>query len=417
MKKTLIYALLALTASLAQAQEANLPAAPGHIVVGYYPSWGVYGKNYFVQDIPADKITHINYAFANVNAEGKCVLGDPWADIQNGNLGMVGEGEKALKGNFAAIKHLKARHPNLKVMISVGGWTFSKYFSVAARTPESRKAFVDSCVNMFILGQFDGVDPQYGQGVFDGIDIDWEYPVVVGNEGNIVDPSDKQNYTLLMEEFRQALNKVSVSTGQEYQLSIAASASPTILTQHMETANLANVLDFINLMTYDFHGSWDRTTNHHSSLFASGKEPAGDTNSVENTVKTVIGLGVDPRQIVVGVPFYGYTFKEVGSEGNGLYQPTTGGAPGTLGETGILSYSDILKLEMNPNYRKYRDRQTKTVWLYSKKDLNFVAYDDPDTIKDKVAFIKKMGLGGAMFWELSQDGGSLLNVLDAGLNP
>ncbi|GEM48203.1 glycoside hydrolase family 18 protein [Deinococcus cellulosilyticus] len=419
MKRKLLTGMLALTVSLAQAQQAETPEipAPEHIVVAYYPSWGVYGKNYFVQDIPADKITHINYAFANVNAEGKCVLGDPWADVQNGNLGVVGEGDKALKGNFAAIKQLKAKHPSLKVLISVGGWTFSKYFSVAARTPESRKAFVDSCVNMFIHGQYDGVDPQYGQGVFDGIDIDWEYPVVMGNAGNIVDPSDKQNYTLLMEDFREALNRASLQTGQEYQLTIAASASPTILREHMETANLANVLDFINLMTYDYHGSWDATTNHHSSLYASDREPSGDINSVDNTVQTVLDLGVDPRQIVVGIPFYGRSYKEVESGNNGLYQKTTGGGPGTLGEAGVLKYADVLKLEMNPNYRKFRDRQTRTTWLYSKKDGIFVAYDDPDTIKDKVKYIRKLGLGGAMFWELSQDDGSLLNVLDAGLNP
>ncbi|WP_051964063.1 glycoside hydrolase family 18 protein [Deinococcus misasensis] len=417
MQKALLSSLLVLTISLAQAQEATDTPEPEHIVVGYYPSWGVYGKNYFVQDIPADKITHINYAFANVNQEGKCVLGDPWADVQNGNLGVVGEGEKALKGNFAAIKQLKAKHPNLKVMISVGGWTFSKYFSVAARTPESRKAFVDSCVNMFILGQFDGVDPEYGRGVFDGIDIDWEYPVVKGDPGNIVDPSDKRNYTLLMEDFREALNKASVQTGQEYQLSIAASANPTLLTEHMESAALADVLDFINIMSYDYHGSWDSTTNHHSALYASGKDPSGGQSSVDNTVQTLLNLGVNPKQIVVGVPFYGRSYKEVEPGNNGLYQKYNGAGPGTLGEAGILKYADILKLEMNPNYRKFRDRDTRTVWLYSKKDRVFVAYDDPDTLQDKVAYVKKLGLGGMMFWELSQDDSSLLNVMDAGLNP
>src|ERR671936_1709812 len=207
-------------------------------VVGYYIEWGIYGRNYKVKDVKtsgsADKLSVINYAFGNVAPDSSgnvvCKLGDEWADYQKpwtaeeSVTGAEVTWPRPLLGNFEELRALKAQYPNLKVLISLGGWTWSRYFSDAALTKESRERFVSSCIDLFIKGNLP--DPGWGgmggpgaaAGLFDGIDIDWEWPGSEGNAGNLISDRDRANLTRLLEEFRRQLDRYGKATGRDYLL-------------------------------------------------------------------------------------------------------------------------------------------------------------------------------------------------------
>jgi len=387
-------------------------------IVGYFTQWGIYGRNYQVSHIPAAKLTHINYAFSNISADGKCVLGDVFADIDKGG-GWTGEWDPGqLRGNFRAFKELKRTQTHLKVLISVGGWTWSKYFSQVAATAASRTAFVKSCVDMFIKGQYPGVDAANGVGVFDGIDIDWEYPVGGGLPGNTNNPADKQNYTALMAEFRSQLNAVTAQTGKPYLLTIATGASPALLANQQETKNLSNILDWINVMAYDYHGSFESTVNFHSALNRVTNDPGASAGFyTDGSVAKMLELGVAPNKIVVGVPFYGRGWGGVPNVNNGLFQngvPTRGTwDDGQSGLTGVFDYKDVKANyeRAGSGYSKFTHPEAKQAYVYSPSTQVWIAYDDPQTLHAKSDYILSKNLGGAMFWELSGDDGSLLDVL------
>ncbi|MCP3100211.1 glycosyl hydrolase family 18 protein [Myxococcus sp. K15C18031901] len=387
-------------------------------IVAYFTQWGIYGRNYQVANIPAAKLTHVNYAFSNVSADGKCVLGDLFADIDKGG-GWPGEWDPGqLRGNFRALKELKKTQPHLKVLISVGGWTWSTYFSRAAASAASRTAFVKSCVDLFIRGQFPGVTPVNGEGVFDGIDIDWEYPVGGGLPGNTNSPADKQNYTLLMAEFRSQLNAVTAQTGKPYLLTIATGASPDLLANKQETKNLSNVLDWINVMSYDYHGAFESTVNFHSALNRVTGDPAASTGFyTDGSVAKMLELGVAPEKIVVGVPFYGRGWGGVPNVNNGLFQsgvPTKGTwDDGQSGLTGVFDYKDIKANyeRAGSGYSKFVHPEARQAYVYSPSTGVWIAYDDPSTLNAKADYILNKGLGGAMFWELSGDDGTLADTL------
>ncbi|MFY2563587.1 glycosyl hydrolase family 18 protein [Corallococcus terminator] len=387
-------------------------------IVGYFTQWGIYGRNYQVSNIPAAKLTHINYAFSNISADGKCVLGDVFADIDKGG-GWTGEWDPGqLRGNFRAFKELKRTQTHLKVLISVGGWTWSKYFSQVAATAASRTAFVKSCVDMFIKGQYPGVDAVNGVGVFDGIDIDWEYPVGGGLPGNTNNPADKQNYTALMAEFRSQLSAVTAQTGKPYLLTIATGASPALLANQQETKNLSNILDWINVMAYDYHGSFESTVNFHSALNRVTNDPGASAGFyTDGSVAKMLELGVAPNKIVVGVPFYGRGWGGVPNVNNGLFQngvPTRGTwDDGQSGLTGVFDYKDVKANyeRAGSGYSKFTHPEAKQAYVYSPSTQVWIAYDDPQTLHAKSDYIISKSLGGAMFWELSGDDGTLLDVL------
>ncbi|NTX11514.1 glycosyl hydrolase [Myxococcus sp. CA056] len=391
---------------------------PSKRIVGYFTQWGIYGRNYQVAHIPAAKLTHINYAFSNISADGRCVLGDVFADIDKGG-GWAGEWDPGqLRGNFRAFKELKRTQTHLKVLISVGGWTWSKYFSQVAASAASRTAFVKSCVDLFIKGQYPGVDPVNGAGVFDGIDIDWEYPVGGGLPGNTNSPADKQNYTLLMAEFRSQLNAVTTQTGKPYLLTIATGASPDLLANKQETKNLSNILDWINVMSYDYHGAFESTVNFHSALNRVTGDPMANTGFyTDGSVAKMLELGVAPNKIVVGVPFYGRGWGGVPNVNNGLFQsgvPTRGTwDDGQSGLTGVFDYKDVKANyeRAGSGYTKFTHPEAKQAYVYSPSTGVWIAYDDPQTLHAKSDYILSKNLGGAMFWELSGDDGTLVDVL------
>lgn len=382
------------------------PSINGKKIVGYFAEWGIYQKNYHVSDIPANKLNVINYAFAKPTSSGDVVLFDEWAAVQRPYPGdMAGQ---PLLGNFNQLIKLKQAHPHLVTMISIGGWTLSGEFSDIALTSSSRDRFARSAIAFM---------KKYG---FDGLDIDWEYPVGGGLGSNKVRPQDKQNYTLLLQELRRQLDVAGNNDGKKYYLSIAAPAGPGNIA-NFELAKIAAACDWINLMAYDLHGDWENPTNHHACLYA----PAGDPLSVEKAVTTYLAAGVPPAKLVVGVPFYGRGWKGVGPTANGLRQPSAGGMPGTYPPDMEWEYRDILnRLTTRPGvYKRFWDDTAKAPWIYAAGENGgtFVTYEDTESLGHKTQFIKDRSLGGIMFWELSSDSkspaDSLLQKISDGLKP
>ena len=352
-------------------------------IVAYYTAWATYGRNYQVAEIPADKITHINYAFANI-ANGECVLGDSYADIDKAFAGDTWD-QGALRGNFNQLQKLRQEHPRLKTLISIGGWTWSKNFSEAAATPQSRDAFVTSCVDFM---------KQYG---FDGIDVDWEYPVSGGLYPGVA--ADKPNYTALLADFRQALDAEERADGRDYYLTIAAPAGPTTI-PNLEADKMGSALDWMNLMSYDFHGSWDPITGHNAPMSVGPKDTATGF-SVSDAVDAYLATGFPANKLVLGVPFYGRGWEGVSATDAGLYQPARGASVGTW-EKGVFDYHDIVANYL-PTMTRYWDEAAQVPYLYDPARGLWITYDDPQSMKAKTDFIKERGLGGAMFWELSND--------------
>jgi chitinase len=398
-------------------------------VTGYFTNWGVYGRNYIVNDIKtsgsADKLTHIFYAFATVTPDLKCGLSDPWSDHgirYDATRSVDGQPDlwwpPQLAGSFNQLQKLKLQYPHLKVMISVGGWTLSDNFSDAALTPASRQAFVASCVDMFIRGHVGSEDDTAMAGLFDGIDIDWEYPGAPGETNNFR-PEDTQNFTALMAEFRKQLDAEGAITGKRYQLSAATAAAESIASK-IELAKVSKIIDFFAVMAYDYHGAWNASTNFLAPLLGSPRDPAGPKLNVNATVAYYLSKGVPARKIDLGVPFYGIGWAGVPATRGGLYQSATGPAAGVWG-AGVNDYEVLAGLAADPasGFKSYRDLLSGgSFWIYNPTTQVFWSYDDAVTARIKGEYAGALGLGGVFFWELSNDDpqATLLNALHKGVN-
>ncbi|MDE1713395.1 glycosyl hydrolase family 18 protein, partial (plasmid) [Chromobacterium amazonense] len=322
---------------------------------------------------------------------------------------MDGKGDNwndPLRGNFNQLRKLKLVNPQLKVLISLGGWTWSKNFGKFAATDAGRKAMVSSCIDLYIKGNLPVGENAGGQavalGVFDGFDIDWEYPGGGGLPTNTVDPNDRQNYTLLLAEFRNQLNALSTANKRRYYLT-AAIGSGVDKIRNTEPAAYSSYLDWINVMTYDFHGGWDAKgpTNFQSNLYRDPAAPVtGDQvyYTVDDAVKTLVNAGVPRAKINVGLPFYGRGWAGVaaGPKGDGLYQVATGPAKGTY-EQGIEDYRILVKRSA----KQFNSPVVKQLWTYDGNE--FWSYDDPATIRGKLDYVRSQQLGGVFSWSLDGD--------------
>jgi chitinase len=396
-------ALLILGALAANAQRVNM-------AYFYNGDNGYSPKNIAVSGAAA-RLTHLVYAFGKPTATG-CEVSDRQADYErpyDASESVDGKADStqrhAVRGNFGQLLKLKAAYPRLKVLISLGGWTLSSHFSEAASTAASRQAFVASCVGLFIKGDLgDGMSIA---GLFDGIDVDWEYPGACGNTCAF-SAADPQNFTALAAEFRRQLDRLD----KRYLLTIA---TPGVHDQYslLELNAVHPYVNYINLMTYDLHGTWEKTTNHHAALYANPAEPAENANrNVDRAVTDYLAAGVPPGKLVLGVPFYGHGWKGVPNANNGLYQPAAGPA-----KAGDESGSGGYRLLKDLGYPGFRDPVAQAFWVYSAATGVFWSYDDPASLVNKTNYIKSKGLAGAMSWELSNDDASatLLTTLADGL--
>ena len=383
--------------------RSEVPMNSTYRLVGYYASWDVYERAMFLTRIQTGRLTHINYAFSNISPDGQCILGDADADTQRffgiGNsVSGTPDAIDGARGNFHQLALLKDNNPNLKVLISIGGWTWSNRFSDAALTDASRQKFVKSCIDLYLV--------QY-RGTFDGVDIDWEYPVGGGlTPGR---PEDKHNFTLLMEEFRRQMDALAQSSGRTYLLTFAASASREAM-GNLELGEVSKSVDWINLMAYDFHVATEPTTGFLAPLYGSPRDPDPNSRANENVdaaVRGYLAAGVPAKKIVLGIPFYGRAWQ--GATGDGLFAPAAGPASAKY-EPGYMDYTELLGGPLL-NYQQHWDDDAKAPWLFDPASGTFITYDDAQSIQWKVKYLQEHGLGGAMIWELGTDGGNLLKPL------
>ena len=400
--------------------------------VGYYIQWGLYGRGFNVKNLDtsgeAGKLTDLDYAFGNVAPEGDaitCQSGDVWADYEkpiaaeNSVDGVADQWGEALNGNFGQLLKLKAKYPKLKVLLSLGGWSWSKYFSDAALTDASRQALVSSCVDRFIkgnlpfLGPGDAGGPGSAAGLFDGFDIDWEWPGSDGNAGNIIRPEDKANFSSLLAEFRRQLDAYGSQTHKHYTLSAFLPAAPAKIAAGFDGQQIFDSLDYGNMQGYDFHGTWESVTNQQSAIRVPSGAPTTPDFSLDSSVRAWLQAGARPEQLVLGIPSYGQGWTGVSGGGDGLFQPASGPAAGTWGP-GNEDYK-VLKTLPSKGFTVHRDVISGFAWLFD--GTTFWTYDDPAVVLQKALYIRLHGLGGAMMWELSgdDDTGTLTKTIHFGL--
>ncbi|MCQ8773340.1 glycoside hydrolase family 18 protein [Streptomyces telluris] len=365
------------------AADPDDTAADGK-VVGYFTNWGVYERNYHVKNIEtsgsAARLTHINYAFGNVT-NGKCTIGDAYADYDKAYTAAGSVDGKAdtwddgaLRGNFNQLRKLKKLHPNLKVVWSFGGWTWSGGFGEAARNPA---AFAESCYGLV-------KDPRWAD-VFDGIDIDWEYPNACGLT---CDTSGRESFVKLMAALRAKFGTRNLVTA-----AITADASNGGKIDAVDYAGAARYVDWYNPMTYDYFGAWEAKgpTAPHSPLTSYSGIPRAGFNT-DATITKLKSLGVPSSKLLLGLGFYGRGWT-------GVTQPAPGGtatgpAKGTY-EAGFEDYR-VLKTKCPAN-------GTVGGTAYAKCGSDWWSYDTPSTIAGKMSYKNQQGLGGTFFWELSGD--------------
>ncbi len=338
-------------------------------IVSYIRTWElkkVNGKNVFwkAEDIRGDLLTDLNIGFAEIrNGADLFIRSLEWDDPFS-NL-------------FQELRKIKETYPSLRINLSIGGWGVDG-FSDIGFYKELRERFVNNVINW--VEKYD----------FDGVDIDWEYPV---SGGGVIKsrPSDRENFTLIMQELKNSLDAIKDKTGKNYTLSFAGGGFSEYL-NWIEPSKLSKIVDYVNIMAYDFYGEWSKTTGHHANLYRSAYQP--DNLSVDNAVNEYIDAGFQPERIVVGVPFFGKVWEGVKNQNHGLYQRYTK----ALYQDGI-GYDDILNLIPFYSLKKYWDETAKAPFLYN-GDV-WISYDNKDSLKLKINYIKESNLGGVMIWEYS----------------
>jgi len=418
--RRLVAVAAAATSIVAVSPVAAQAHGTSYVKVGYFTQWGIYGRNFQLSKVQksgaAARLTHLNYAFGTVTADGVCASADPWADWQtpfSAELSVDGVGDVAgqpIAGNLNQLAELKAKNPKLRVLISLGGWTGSAYFSDAALTDASRKKLVSSCVDLWIKGNLPGLAPGVAANIFDGVDLDWEWPGSDGNAGNVIRPEDKHNFTLLSAEFRAQLDKLGKTNRKHYDLTAFLPAAPAKIAAGFE-GKIFKYLDFGTVQGYDYHGSWESRTNQQSSLYVPAGAPDNPDFSADNAIKAWVAAGAPRRQLVLGLPYYSQGWTGVSGGGNGRFAPATGPAQGVFA-AGTEDYKTVKNL---PGFKLYRDWRAGNSWLFD--GTTFWTYDDPAQLLQKTLYIRAKGLGGAMMWSLDgdDDNASLTKAVNLGL--
>jgi chitinase len=404
------------------------------ILGGYFEEWSIYYAGYNIANLQqngvADKLSHLIYAFADVTTTPTpaCAIADTWADYQSPYLPSVSGTAYAgpLYGNFAAIQQLKKLHPNLKVLMSIGGAsaTNTAAFVAAASTAAGRAQLAASCIDLFVNGNIaTGIT---APGLFDGFNIDWEFPT----------SSDTKNFTALLAEFRQQLDALSKTTHKCYTMSFDGPAGSQNYV-NIDLRNAAKQVDFITIDGYNYAGSWDTQTNDASPLFDDKQDPDfGQDLDINDTVNAYLKAGVPPYKYTMGVPLYGAGWTGVPNVNHGLYQNSTGPSPVPLangtalctdlsGNTpgcdplltpGVATYGTLTNLLSN-GYSNYFDAKRIAVSMFDPTSGTFYTYDDPQTAFLKMVYIDVRGLGGSYVWAVKDDdaNGTMVKTMAKGL--
>jgi chitinase len=342
-----------------------------------------------VSSIPANKLTDVIYAF-----------GEPGS----GNVCHAVSTQQ--QRDFAQLRALRAAHPHLRLLLSIGGWGAAPQFSAAALTPASRRAFAASCIRQYVVNNG-----------FDGLDIDWEFPVHGGVPQNPHRPQDRADVTLLLREIRAQLDALGAQRHRHYFLTIATPAgtwqyggaySPS---DSYDLGAVARTVDWLNVMTYDMSNIFSPYSTFNTPMYPDPRDPTPAKqralDNISGAVRFYERHGVPADKIVLGMAFYGRGFRGVSSKNAGLYSKFTGGYPETpwkIVKTRFLT---------NPAWQRYWSPTAEAPWLFNAKQHVFFSYDDPRSMAIKAAFVRRAHLRGAMFWVFGEDDAahSLLNAL------
>ena len=385
----------------------------------YYSSWGIYERNFYLPAIDFSRVTHLIYAFGNIAP-------DPQHPEPNGKTLKIGSvympDLNDVRVGFDALNDIRKKYPHLKTILSIGGWTYSVNFSAMANDPAQRTQFVDTAAALMTENNFDGID------------IDWEIPVEGGNGIQHL-PADKQNFTTLLKAIRTKI-------GTDKLLTIAGPARPQFH-NNLEVDKIAEIVDWVNLMAYDYHGPWmsatttaaekmvdeNAVTNFNAPLYPdyTAPIPKGKTHdlNIDASVRSLLTLELPPQKLVLGLSFYGRAFSAVepGPNNDGLYQSYDGHPHGTWPDekgaaSGVYEFWDLHDNFIGkPGWQEFYNHQAGAAWLYNKDEKVFIGYDNEQTIWNKCAYLASMNLGGAMMWEACNDRyNQLLYVVNNALN-
>lgn len=405
--------------------ENNKPIISSKRNVMYYGDWSICDSqdNFYPKDIPADQLTNLNFAFLNFDSNGNLLFTDKDAAI---NL-PVGQDEVQLEainaGILIALQHLRAENPNLKLGVSVGGWSKSANFPLVTKDSSKRANLVTNLIKFIDYTNMDLID------------IDWEYPTIkrepdkVDNKNDEGNPNakseDKNNFILLLKDLREALDAKGKELGKKYELSVALPASINNLTSGIDIKNIFNLVDFANIMTYDMHGSFDQISGHHTGLYTNPKDTSN--LSIDSSVKYLISNGAPSEKIVIGAAYYTRGWEKVSNgpdpKNPGLFgeasqvtkdadsAPSRGAqneAPLTNGDqgrmSGLWSYRNLNKLkDKYPGLKEYWDDSAKAPYLYNPETGSFFTYDNVRSLAEKTSYVKEKNLGGIIGWMAAQD--------------
>ncbi|MBK8494402.1 MAG: glycoside hydrolase family 18 protein [Chitinophagaceae bacterium] len=333
-------------------------------IIAYYT-----GNGEAIKQWPVDKLTHIIFSFLK---------------IQNDTLTFHNQNqEKSLQQLVA----LKKEYPQLKIMVSIGGWGGCSFCSSLFAGDEHRRHFAKTTVALF---------KQYG---IDGIDLDWEYPAIEGYPGHAYAAADKNNFTELVKALRQEM-------GNNYLLTFAAGGFVKYLEQSIDWDAVMPLVDFVNLMTYDLVGGYATVTGHHTPLYdyRPGQE------STAKCVNWLLDKKVAANKLIIGAAMYARVWEQVPANGNGLYQAG-------IFKRGV-AYADFSNYFSDTSgFTYYWDKKAMAPYRYNASQQLFATFDDKRSIRAKTKFIRRKKLGGIMFWELGQDlkEGGLLKEMERSL--
>ena len=410
-------------------------------VVTYFEEWGIYSRDVNLSDVDGQSMTHMNYSFFDVKADGSITLFDEFAALQkrfpeadqvsrtftssdyaamaqelldiyensgrytitqNGDaitvtsvpVGWNGVGTNDA-GNFEQLRRFKELNPEVNLGFALGGWTLSDEFSTAYATQEGRDKFVSETVRIFETYDF-----------FNVVDFDWEYPGGGGKAGNAVSANDGSNFELVLRDLRKALDDLSARTGRDFEVSIATAGGEEKLV-NLNLEGIDPYVDFYNVMTYDFHGGWENVTGHQAAM-------TGDANNYDVTgaVDVFETAGVELSKVVMGAPAYTRAWGNVSDGGSfGYQQPGSGrDATGSF-EAGVYDYKDVLNDVVTGTRTLYWDDDNKAAFLYDGDEWS--SMETTATIAGKAAYVEEKGLGGMMFWALSNDAEGEASLVEA----
>ena len=401
---------------------------PQYRNVMYYGDWSVWGGQgmFFPKDIPADQLTHLNFAFLDFDENGDFKFTDKDAATEH----PVGEGEwtRPNSGILNAFQKLRAENPNLKIGVSLGGWSKSNNFSIIARDKERTKHFVENIVKFIDYTNMDFVD------------VDWEYPAAYrepdtvdnkNDEGTVhAIPEDKENFIKLLQAIRKGIDDHGKKIGKTYELSVALPAPNAKVDLGIDVKGLFEVVDFANIMTYDMRGAWDKISGHQTALYTNPNDPLkGNGLSVDESVKHYLSKGAKSEKIVIGAAYYTRGWEKVSNNGTDPKNPGLFGdaavcnldadlmtktpganneAPSVVGDSGrkggVWSYRSHDKLKSTyPGLKEYWDDTAKAPYLYNESTGAFFTYDNVRSIQEKAKYVKENNLGGMIAWMASQD--------------